>query len=1356
MPTTQFQVDDNGLPDFEPVRFYDAPATILTQIWDGEGSLGRAIRTMMRSESLSPTERDSYAQRLKKSYGGNAVVDTTIDVATNPFTWLLLLTAPIGAKQFIASRGRLLQGLAQSRAQGRKTFVQVSELARTLQMSNLLNMGETQAPTLLAQSIISRWDVLSQLEGKVRGPRGKTAAEARAALMKKLGVDDLDYTRSTGDKKAVLHEIDVMANLWATGALEAGQVPYNLTGILRAAMFKPVTPNGLGAETPLLIRQQTFDAIKGKGKGARVSVDKQEYELVGDIVEAKGAQGLRKVLHLFPKKARETLGYRLTEAEMQNRFNVGGIDQTLFDKWAGSLGIRDELTEYLETGRRLRDEMKRRLFYKVDAAGNPLATNEIDAQKILNMWTKWQAKRNVKSPNLSLHEEYMDSIMPMEEIDKVLPQWVKEGARRGAKGLTSKKILQAVQEKMEPLLEHAYLPRNNYIVFEKSPSGISPIGPTHSDALVRRRESVMDSRGISALTLPRRGEGLPYNPYDLEVIGRIGQRFGVNPNDMQVMLPKWRAEDQRIPLAEAIRRMDRYLSGATNKGPNRAPAHSLGYEMNMRNYMRDATGTVILHGSQIPDNMYTLVQEALRNRAPQLAGARLGPPRPSTAMTPQQLEDMGLAGVDLKPDDALIFTLPESVLVSPAALRIRGRLVEAFKLRKSLEERSLAAAGTAKGIELEKRLIRTEDRIKGLKQALQSVGRRTSPPTETLLGGAKPYMTVDDVIETVMKVESPEVQEYFNRIILPGLFGGANPTSAFQLRMAQGARSMARNLASSGAGKWLEKNGGSMGQAVVRNLREMGDVSGYGLDTAYAQGGLTGLLYATHLGFNTVSAMWNLMQPLQWATTWMGGQHILHGYSQAFKQMGSYLTERISKHGLGRMDPEEKMRLWQKHVRLAGKDSGGRDLLGMGHDALSMLEGASFMRRPQGKPSFTKWLGIDVPLSLFQTAEAINRITVAEASMGWLGQLQRQSGMKLATNEVLDFAQLMQSMSNFNYNPITQLQLMQKGGVLGNSLIRMFLQYPSRTLSNFLVSNQLGGGTRSFGFSRFGGPSVEVPGAIGDLSRLLGTGAVAYEIGKNMLGLDLSSGLAGAAIGQLPNQFITQGIPIPPVIDIPTQLVSSIAAGDRDQFRQAAFRLVPGGLALQKALGAVPALPGGGSFGLLQQQYADWTNRTPDGRVPVYRNDGSLLAYESPFNLVMRGVGADFKRFKSPEEATKFLLSNRAEIIDLKRKYKDAVLGNNMALAQQVEAEYKKRYGIPMTIKPGEWERATKLREVPLFERMLETLPSDVRGPYQATLDNPEMAARAGLPEGALSQFQTSKQRQSLRAMGGPPTDEGG
>jgi hypothetical protein len=276
--------------------------------------------------------------------------------------------------------------------------------------------------------------------------------------------------------------------------------------------------------------------------------------------------------------------------------------------------------------------------------------------------------------------------------------------------------------------------------------------------------------------------------------------------------------------------------------------------------------------------------------------------------------------------------------------------------------------------------------------------------------------------------------------------------------------------------------------------------------------------------------------------------------------------------------------------------------------------------------------------------------------------------------------------------------------------------------------------------------SFDAPAILADTSRILGMGAVTYEIGKNMLNLDLSSGLGGAALTQLPGQVVAAGVlPMPPVVDIPLKLIGSLADQDREQFRQAAFRLVPGGLAIQKALGSLPALPGGGNFGIIQSQYADWGNRNEQGMVPVYDSNGMLQSFDSPLSLVMRGIGADFKKHQSPQEATRFLLANRAQMVDLRRKYKDAVLGNNMTTANAIEAEYRKRYGVPMTVKEGEWDRAISMRETSVSERMLDTMPSEVRGMYQQSLAGPAFAERMGLPPGSLAEGETASQRESVR-----------
>jgi hypothetical protein len=149
--------------------------------------------------------------------------------------------------------------------------------------------------------------------------------------------------------------------------------------------------------------------------------------------------------------------------------------------------------------------------------------------------------------------------------------------------------------------------------------------------------------------------------------------------------------------------------------------------------------------------------------------------------------------------------------------------------------------------------------------------------------------------------------------------------------------------------------------------------------------------------------------------------------------------------------------------------------------------------------------------------------------------------------------------------------------------------------------------------------------------------------------------------------------------------------------------------------------------------------------IPVYKDDGTLQSFSSPLELVMRGVGFNPQKFQSPEAATKFLLANRRQIVDLKRKYKDAVLANNMPLATQIEGEYRTRFGVSMTVKPTEWDQAIKLREVSVSERMVDTLPGEVRGAFQQALASDPMASRMGLPEGGLYAGETARQRESIR-----------
>lgn len=81
---------------YRKLTVYDAPATIASQIIDGEWRSGILLDTFFHPERLTPEERDSYITRLQDRAGGNPIARALIGVAANPLTWMLLITSPAG------------------------------------------------------------------------------------------------------------------------------------------------------------------------------------------------------------------------------------------------------------------------------------------------------------------------------------------------------------------------------------------------------------------------------------------------------------------------------------------------------------------------------------------------------------------------------------------------------------------------------------------------------------------------------------------------------------------------------------------------------------------------------------------------------------------------------------------------------------------------------------------------------------------------------------------------------------------------------------------------------------------------------------------------------------------------------------------------------------------------------------------------------------------------------------------------------------------------------------------------------------------------------------------------------------
>tara|TARA_Y100000114_G_scaffold152405_1_gene170657 strand:+ start:11600 stop:15382 length:3783 start_codon:yes stop_codon:yes gene_type:complete len=85
---------------FGPLHFYDAPEVALTQILDDEATFGSVVDTFFSPDHLSPIQRDSYADRMKKDlgYDDKGVGAALVDVATNPLVYLAFMFTPAGLR----------------------------------------------------------------------------------------------------------------------------------------------------------------------------------------------------------------------------------------------------------------------------------------------------------------------------------------------------------------------------------------------------------------------------------------------------------------------------------------------------------------------------------------------------------------------------------------------------------------------------------------------------------------------------------------------------------------------------------------------------------------------------------------------------------------------------------------------------------------------------------------------------------------------------------------------------------------------------------------------------------------------------------------------------------------------------------------------------------------------------------------------------------------------------------------------------------------------------------------------------------------------------------------------------------
>lgn len=590
-----------------------------------------------------------------------------------------------------------------------------------------------------------------------------------------------------------------------------------------------------------------------------------------------------------------------------------------------------------------------------------------------------------------------------------------------------------------------------------------------------------------------------------------------------------------------------------------------------------------------------------------------------------------------------------------------------------------------------------------------------------------------------------------SKVVIPRLMGRVNLQSTVKMDALNTAKGWAESFVNTGAGKAIRESG-EFGERFIKGLENYSQ----SVETSFQEGEalqkfLTKGLYAGALGYNMSSVMVNATQPFLFAGMWGGYDNVIKGYGEAFKELGDYLGKRAAQ-GFKPISTGERANLIRSTHKLANWD--GEDLLEVAGDTLSNLEGKlyqSFTADHKVKGTLERVL-FEYPMALFTSGEIINRNVAGHVAL-YRAQAQAARGVKVSAEGMKDgvrnFVRETQYGSHWLNMPQAFLPEgsslgVPTGRLLSNPLVRMFLTFPARSFTSLVhVSPHLAGREGSDVFKGF----------MNDTLRGLAVSAIGYEVGKGLLEADLSkAGLAAAVTDAIPG--LSQGrfdfregpVPVPPVVDIPYQVAKALATDDMALMQKQLPRIIPGGVALSRVLGATPQVPGLGFLG--QTRYADWESLTQDGRVPVYQNDGTLIGMEGGVGLVLKGLGVDMGGFKSEQDLMGYLVKQREEIVAARREYMQHAFSGDLDKADQSAREFEKRFKVPLTVTRTQWKSFMDGRNRPRIERQLDRIPQDAREEYIKLVSQSQPETLNVAPDQFVSE-KTSRARDRYRVSQG-------
>lgn len=510
---------------------------------------------------------------------------------------------------------------------------------------------------------------------------------------------------------------------------------------------------------------------------------------------------------------------------------------------------------------------------------------------------------------------------------------------------------------------------------------------------------------------------------------------------------------------------------------------------------------------------------------------------------------------------------------------------------------------------------------------------------------------------------------------LLGLIRGFKPYKSFR-------RSVRFNTYKANALRWLNEHPlpqKVLDKSSMKWLKDyFGSFNAMSAESVGAQ--VSSHFYLSTLGANISPASKNLLQ--NWLTTahvpGMSISGVKDGMIEFAKRTGTFTNDILSnKKPIG----DAFNHAFSDYVGTMGKASGMTK---------AMIAGG-IEREGLALPGLrTKWDKIkSIMLGPFSLSEHFNRLS------GYYAAKNSALIEGKTLTQAAEYAGAVTHASHFPGGPLGM-----PAGIIGLwSPFRQFMHFPLRYAGYLKGSTAMATG----------------PAKYTTLARAVGGSAGAYVAAKNLLGIDISAGLAAGAL-PVPTYEGQPFYPwplVPPALSVAGSVAQSVHKGEAEDVKRAAALLVPGGLAIRRL------------YKTLGPKYATYDSPTPDGRIPVYNDKRALIGAFTPWQLTMKSLGLQPTSQQAEYGAAKWLLTQREKIREFRREYLEALSENDNDKAMKINRQFQRAYPElgPLQIKKTDIKAVHNRREISRLHRIMKGFPKEYQPLFNQMVGQASLSA---------------------------------